>query len=158
MQHKGFIVEDKNQLNDIVLNKKGGSGSGKKIMLAAAVLMIILIIVIVIMNTFSSSSKNNLETGTKTAQLPKPPATDMKQNENQDQLFKPVTVIHEDNTSSALDQIAKKLKAQSMAHKDSTTPTTTASVQIPQTAPKPTAQPVKQSVKPIAKVKPAGFG
>lgn len=150
-------MEDKNQLNDIVLNKKGSSGSTKKIMLAAAVLMIILIIVIIVMNSLSSNSKNNLETGTKASQLPKPPAANVKQNEGQDQLFKPVTVIHENNTSgntnSALDKIAQKLKAQSMAQQQEPAPKATPTKVTPDAAAKPVVQQAQKVVKHLAKAK-----
>lgn len=109
---KGSIMDDKNELTDIVLNKKNNSKSGKKIILVIAVLAIIFIIVIAIMNIFSPNTKNNLPAINKIAKLPKLPSI----NQSDNQLFKPVKVIQDNNTtattSTTLDQIAQKIKAQ----------------------------------------------
>ncbi len=102
-------MDDKNELNDIVLNKKSNSKSGKRTILVIAVLAIILIIVISIVNIFSSNAKHNLPIINKISKLPKLPSEGQSNN----QLFKPVKVIQERNTTAtALDKIAKQLKTQ----------------------------------------------
>lgn len=53
-------MDEKNELNDIILNKSDKSNSTKKILLTIATFAIILIIVVVIMNQFSGSDNNAL--------------------------------------------------------------------------------------------------
>ncbi len=57
-------MEDRNGLNDIILNKSSKNNSTKKILLTIATFAIILIVVVVVMNQFG---------GNKEAQLPHPP-------------------------------------------------------------------------------------
>jgi DedD protein len=53
-------MEDKNGLNDIILNKSSKNNSTKKILLTIATFAIILIIVVVVMNQVSSKKESNL--------------------------------------------------------------------------------------------------
>jgi len=110
---KGSIMDDKNELNDIVLNKTGGSKPAKKIILVIAVLIIILIIVISLFETFSSNTKHHIQ-----AQQTKLPALPQETNSSQNQLFQPAKVITQNSTNAssiqtttaALNKIAQKLK------------------------------------------------
>jgi DedD protein len=141
-------MEDKNQLNDIVLNKNSGTTS-KKIVLAVAVLMVLLIIVIVLVNAFSSSShKGGVNGINKEAQLPKPPA---QSAQAEDQLFKPAKVVQEDNnTNNTLDKIAQKLKAQNLAAQkqaQSMQPVQPVQEPVEKVVPKPKPKPIHTAVK-----------
>jgi len=108
-------MEEKNELNDIILNKGGASGNSKKLLLAIATLTLILIIVLVIMNSLKSESDQ---------QVPKavlPPEPSAPTEIIDDPLFEPVEVIQEgqdQNEASAggedLNQIAQKIKQESM--------------------------------------------
>lgn len=106
-------MEEKNELNDIILNKKGGSSGSKKLLLAIATLTLILIIVLVIMNSLKSES---VESAPAAAAVPEPSApTEIID----DPLFEPVEVIQEGNTTPAgsedLGQIAQRIKQEANA-------------------------------------------
>lgn len=103
-------MEEKNELNDIILNKGGVSSNNKKIILAVATLGIILIIVIMIMNTLSSSDSENLPQ----AILPPEPKIAHSSQIEEDPLFEEVEVIQEDALNNDnLDMVAQKLIAES---------------------------------------------
>lgn len=103
-------MEEKNELNDIILNKGGSGSNSKKLLLAIAALTLILIIVLVIMNSLKSESN---EQAPHAAVPPEPSAPSEIID---DPLFEPVEVIQEGgNTTSAQDlgQIAQKIKQES---------------------------------------------
>ncbi len=105
-------MEEKNQLNDIILNKGGPAGSNKKIILAVATLGVVLIVVIMLMSTLTPDAKDNLPQPiplpVQQAQSPTPDAA-------QEPLFEEVTIIEEDAPSNDnLDKIAQRLKQESI--------------------------------------------
>ena len=102
-------MEEKNELNDIILNKGNSAGNNKKIILAVATLGIVLIIVVLLMNSISSNSNNNLPQ----AVLP-PDPRDVKEDVVNEPLFEEVELVDEDVKPNNLDNIAQKLKEQSM--------------------------------------------
>ncbi len=104
-------MEEKNELNDIILNKGSDSNGGKKVLLAVATLAIILIIVVVIMNRINSDGNSNLPQ----AVLP-PEPSQITESIQDDPLFEPVDVIEEQKEPAGdnLDKIAQKLKEESM--------------------------------------------
>jgi len=108
-------MENKNELNDIILNKGSGANQNKKIILAVATLGIILMIVIVVFSSMNSSGTQNLP---KAVLPPKPQATQTVQNENtadSEPLFEDVEVVSDDTSSQDdLDKITQKLKKESM--------------------------------------------
>jgi len=53
-------MEERNELNDIILNKTEKKGSNKKLLVAIATFAIILIIVVVVMNKLGGSQESNL--------------------------------------------------------------------------------------------------
>lgn len=144
-------MEEKNELNDIILNKGGASGNSKKLLLAIATLTLILIIVLVIMNSLKSESD---------LQAPKavlPPEPTAPTEIIDDPLFEPVEVIQEGqdqnagNSGEDLNQIAQKIKQESMqpamAESAAVEPIKTSSAPQPvktTVKPAPVAQPVKQ--------------
>lgn len=144
-------MEEKNELNDIILNKGGASGNSKKFLLAIATLTLILIIVLVIMNSLKSESDQ---------QAPKavlPPEPTSPTEIIDDPLFEPVEVIQEGQDQNAgagagedLNQIAQKIKQESMqpAGTESTT------VPVEQVKAAPVSQPLKTTVKPAPVVQP----
>lgn len=126
-------MNDKNELNDIILNKGSSANSNKKIILAVATLGVILIIVVMLMNSLSSNGTDNLPQ----AALPPEPQTQIIKEDADEPLFEEVEVIQEEvNNDNDLEQIAQKLKEESMAEEEL--------VVIPEPAP----------VKPVKKVTP----
>jgi DedD protein len=104
-------MEEKNELNDIILNKSGSGGGNKKVLLAIATLAIILIIVVVIMNRINSDGTRSIPQ----AILP-PEPSESAEIINDDPLFEPITVIEEDaSESDNLGKIAKKIKNESLS-------------------------------------------
>lgn len=106
-------MEEKNELNDIILNKSNTNGSNKKIILAVATLGVILVIVVMLMNSLSSTGTDNLPQ----AALPPKPTVKNQPQITDEPLFEDVQVIEEKNTDDNLDAIAKKLKNESRAVK-----------------------------------------
>ena len=108
-------MNDKNELNDIILNKGGSANSNKKIILAVATLGVILIIVVMLMNSLSSNGTDNLPQ----AALPPEPQTQVVEAVENEPLFEEVEVIEEESNSDAnLDEIAQKLKEESMQEEE----------------------------------------
>ncbi len=102
-------MEEKNELNDIILNKGGSSAGNKKIILAVATLGVVLIIVVMLMNTLTSNGTDNLPQ----AVLPPQPQKEVK-TQNDEPLFEDVTVVQDSAPeSTSLDEIAQKLKEES---------------------------------------------
>lgn len=103
-------MQEKNELNDIILNKGSVPNNNKKIVLAVATLGVILIIVVMLMNSLTSSGTDNLPQ----AVLPPEPKTQELANETEEPLFEEVEVVQEDATNNDnLDKIAQKLKQES---------------------------------------------
>jgi len=109
-------MDERNELSDIVLNKGGSSNSNKKIILAIAILGVILIIVVMLMNSINSSGTSNLP---QAVLPPEPNAQVATENElDKEPIFEDVPVVDESNQDTNmetnLDNIAKKLKKESV--------------------------------------------
>jgi len=107
-------MEEKNELNDIILNKGNSAGGNKKVILAVATLGIILIIVVMLMNTLNSNEQSNLP---KPVPLPKPHSivSDLNNEVVSEPLFEEVEVVSEESIDEqSLDAIAQKLKEESL--------------------------------------------
>lgn len=134
-------MEEKNELNDIILNKGGSAAGSKKIILAIATLGVILIIVVMLMNTLTSKGTDNLPQ----AILPPDPQTN--QAIVDEPLFEEVQVIQEgDQNNDSLEKIAQKLKAESKKENTQSVvkeaPKAVAKTVAKKVAPKPVAKPV----------------
>ncbi|MEA1956515.1 MAG: SPOR domain-containing protein [Campylobacterota bacterium] len=105
-------MEEKNELNDIILNKGNSATNNKKIILAVATLGIVLIIVVLLMNSISSDSNDNLPQ----AVLP-PDPREIKEERISEPLFEEVELVEEDTKTNNLDNIAQRLKEQSRQEK-----------------------------------------
>lgn len=107
-------MEEKNELNDIILNRHTGNSSVKKVMLAVASLAILLIIVVIIMSSLNSGG---------TANLPQPiePPKNIQSNQapiDEDPLFEPMAIDEASSQDDSLDNVAKKIKEQSLKEED----------------------------------------
>jgi len=143
-------MEEKNELNDIILSKGGSNSNSKKLLLAIAALTLILIIVLVIMNSLKT------QTDEKPPQAVVPPAPTSPTEIANDPLFEPVEVIQEgSNTSAAttpsapqdLGQIAQKIKQESMQNSP-VEETTVIQPAVPAQQPKAAPQSVSAPVTP----------
>lgn len=103
-------MDEKNELNDIILNKNSSSLGNKKVVLAVATLGIVLIMVVMLMNTLTSSGTENLPQ----AVLPPEPQKEVKAVADEP-LFEDVNVVQESSQDNvSLDEIAQKLKEESV--------------------------------------------
>ncbi|MEA2072216.1 MAG: SPOR domain-containing protein [Campylobacterota bacterium] len=127
-------MQEKNELNDIILNKGGAASSNKKVILAVATLGVILIIVVMLMNSLTSSGTDNLPQ----AILPPEPQVKVTQEEIQEPLFEEIEVVEEESSSDAdLDLIAQKLKQESFEEE--------LTVETPVVKPKKISKPIKET-------------
>ena len=110
-------MEEKNELNDIILNKSGSNTGSKKLLLAIATFTLILIIVLVIMNSLKNDEVQ------KSPQAILPPEPTAPTEIINDPLFEPVEIIQEGNetargvapqSATDLNQVAQKIKNESM--------------------------------------------
>ena len=131
-------MEEKNELNDIILNKDGSTSNNKKIVLAVATLGVILIIVVMLMNSLTSSGTDNLPQ----AVLPPEPQTQTVMDSINEPLFEEVEVLEEESREDDnLEQIAQKLKRESLEESNV--------VVEPEVKPEPTV--VKKEKAPVVK-------
>ena len=105
-------MNDKNELNDIILNKGTNNNSNKKIVLAVATLGVILIVVVMLMNSLSSNGTDNLPQ----AVLPQEPQGQIVQAQ-EEPLFEEVAIVEETSSDADLALIAQRLKEESLAEK-----------------------------------------
>jgi len=102
-------MEEKSELNDIILNKNNSSANSRRIVLAVATLGIVLILVVMLMNTLTSNNTDNLPQ----AVLPPEPKKEAKAVAGEP-LFEDVKVVQEAaKENNSLDAIAQKLKNES---------------------------------------------
>lgn len=104
-------MEEKNELNNIILNKGGTSSGSKKLLLAIATLTLVFIIVLVVMNSLKNDDVQ------KTPQAILPPEPSAPTEIINDPLFEPVEVIQEGNESAQgqdLGKVAQKIKEESL--------------------------------------------
>lgn len=107
-------MTEKNELNDIILNRGASNGSNKKIILAVATLGVILIIVVMLMSTLTPDAKDNLP---QPIPLPQEEANSIP-TPNEEPLFEEVQVVEENSKNNDnLDEIAQRLKQESKESK-----------------------------------------
>ncbi len=109
-------MEEKSELNDIILNKGASTNDNKKVILAIATLGIILIVVILVMNTISSTGTDNLpQVSLESQQSQQPVKTITQSTTQEDPYFEDIEIV-EDNDNGAdetIEQITQRLKKQS---------------------------------------------
>jgi len=138
-------MSEKNELNDIILNKGGSNGSNKKIVLAIATLGVVLIIVVMLMSTLTPDAKDNLP---QPIPLPQEEVTS-NQAPKEEPLFEEVEVVKENSNNDNLDEIAQRLKQESQEKKEVVKETK----KVVKTAPKPTPKKVVSTKKEAPKAK-----
>ncbi len=112
-------MTEKNELNDIILNRGGSTSSNKKIVLAVATLGVILIIVVMLMSTLTPDAKDNLP---QPIPLPQEEVNSIPEPK-EEPLFEEVQVIEENSKNNDnLDEIAQRLKQESQESKNTVKP------------------------------------
>jgi len=113
-------MEEKNELNDLILNKNSATNNNKKIILAVATLGVVLIIVVMLMNSLSSNGTDNLpQPILSEALLPPKPQANNTLRSIDEPLFEDVEIIEDDEKSdNSLDKIAQRLKQESLEETD----------------------------------------
>lgn len=140
-------MEEKNELNDIILNKGGSAANNKKIILTVATLGVVLIIVVMLMNTLTSKGTDNLPQ----AILPLEPQTKEASSVTEEPLFEPVEVVQEGTqNNNSLDMIAQKLKEESQKENAGMVDVKKPLKSVKKPAVKKEATKVQQSAKPVA--------
>lgn len=143
-------MEEKNELNDIILNKSGSNTGSKKLLLAIATFTLILIIVLVIMNSLKNDEVQ------KSPQAILPPEPTAPTEIINDPLFEPVEVIQEGNETAKsevtqgatdLNQVAQKIKNESMQNTPAVQNKVIESIPASVPASKVTVQPAPVSTK-----------
>lgn len=143
-------MEEKNELNDIILNKSGSGAKSKKLLLAIAALTLILIIVLVIMNSLKTESNEQPPH----AAIPPEPTAPTEIID--DPLFEPVEVIQEGSNTTAeedLGKIAQKIKQESFEPQSAPAAATPATVPAKTVQPAPAVK-AEPAPAPIAPAKP----
>ncbi|MEA3228076.1 MAG: SPOR domain-containing protein [Campylobacterota bacterium] len=108
-------MEEKTELNDIILNKNNTENNNKKIILAVATLGVVLIIVVMLMNSLSSNNDNLPQPILSEALLPPEPKMKNTLDEIDEPLFEDIEIIEEDSSpDDSLDMIAQRLKQESL--------------------------------------------
>jgi DedD protein len=107
-------MDEKNELNDIILDKNGGVNKNKKIILASAVFGVVLIGVVLVMSNISSDGTNNLPKPVSIDEQKVETIQDSSSKSSDSSLFEEVEVIEEEPIyDNKLDLIAQKLKQES---------------------------------------------
>ena len=142
-------MEEKSELNDIILNKGGSSAGSKKVLMAIATLAIVLIIVIVFMNRISGDPDPVVPPtpqalpGLANEQMIPPVVAGQDAAVDEDPLFVPVPVAEERPAADDnINKIAQKLKAESEREPDVVV------IEEPRPVVKPVAKPKPAPVKP----------
>jgi len=126
-------MSEKNELNDIILNRGGSTSGNKKIVLAVATLGVILIIVVMLMSTLTPDAKDNLP---QPIPLPQEEAKSISEPK-EEPLFEEVQVIEENSKDNDnLDEIAQRLKQESQESKQVTKETKKVVKSTPKPEPK----------------------
>lgn len=147
-------MDEKNELNDIILNRNSGNSGMKKLMLAVASLAILLIIVVVIMSSLNSGGTANLP------QPIEPPQSSQAQSPiEEDPLFEPMAIDQTANEEESLDNVARKIKEQSQNSETGSEyiagPDEMIEEETEVVVPSKYEAPVKAEVKKVTPVKPA---
>ncbi len=147
-------MDEKNELNDIILNRSSGNSGMKKLMLAVASLAILLIIVVVIMSSLNSGGTANLP-----QPIEPPQSNQVPSPVEDDPLFEPMAIDEAASEEESLDNVAKKIKEQSenselIAGPDEMIQEET-EVVVPAKYERPIKEEPKQVTKTVEKAKPA---
>lgn len=104
-------MNENNELNDIILNKRGPANNNKKIVFAVATLGVILIIVVMLMNSLTSTGTDNLPQ----TPLPSQQKAQLSEDKIDEPLFEEVEVIEEESQpADNLDAITQEQETETI--------------------------------------------
>lgn len=113
-------MEDKNELSDIVLEKDDNkSMKAKRILIIVALMIVVFLVVLVVMRVVNKPSEQN-----NTAKLILPPNPTQKTVEpkKEDDLFKQVPIVEEEDKKESFEEMVKSLKAKEIQKQENLNP------------------------------------
>ncbi len=143
-------MEDKNELSDIILDKSDGKVlKAKRILIIIAILIIIFLIVLLSMKLLNKSEDNR----TPNLILPPEPSANVQKLQKNEELFKQVPIIEENNNKKDnFKKIVKNLKEKESKKIDTAKVTTEEKVAVAKQNIEPVVKPIsKPTVKHITK-------
>ncbi len=149
-------MEEKHELNDLILNKNSATNNNKKIILAVATLGVVLIIVVMLMNSLSSNGTDNLpQPILSEALLPPEPKAKNSLQAMDEPLFEEIEILEDDDSSSdnSLDKIAQRLKQESLEENHVLEDTTPSFTQVKEPIVRKVVEPTKHIEKVVSKPK-----
>lgn len=101
-------MEDKNELSDIILEKDDNKSMKiKRILIIAALMILVFLVVLVVMRVIN---KPNPTSNTSKLILPPQPITKQVEQQKEDDLFKQVPIVEEEDKKESFEEMVKSLK------------------------------------------------
>lgn len=101
-------MEDKNELSDIILEKDDNKSMKiKRILIIAALMILVFLVVLVVMRVINKPTPTN---NTSKLILPPQPITKQVEQQKEDDLFKQVPIVEEEDKKESFEEMVKSLK------------------------------------------------
>ncbi len=147
-------MEDKNELSDIVLEKNDNkSMKTKRILVIVALLIVVFLVVLVVMRVVNKPAEKN---NTTKLILPPNPTEKVAEVKKEDDLFKQVPIIQEEDKKESFEEMVKSLKEKEIQKQEDLKPKVTETKKIiktVQTKEKPKVVKTQKRTKPIIPLK-----
>ena len=113
-------MEDKNELSDIVLEKNDNkSMKAKRILIIVALLIVVFLVVLVVMRVVNKPSERN---NTTKLILPPNPTEKVAEVKKEDDLFKQVPIIQEEDKKESFEEMVRSLKEKEIQKQENLKP------------------------------------
>jgi len=148
-------MEEKNELSDIVLEKDDNkSMKAKRILIIVALLIVLFLVVLVVMKVVNKPTQQQ-NSNTKLI-LPPNPIQKTVEPKKEDELFKQVPIVEEEDKKESFEEMVKSLKAKEIQKQENLQPKieeTTKVLKTIKTQKKPKVATPPKKTKPITKTK-----
>lgn len=147
-------MEDKNELSDIVLEKDDNKSiKAKRILIIVALLIVVFLVVLVVMRVVNKPDQKQ-NNGAKLI-LPPNPTQKVVEPKKEDELFKQVPIVEEEDKKESFEEMVKSLKEKEIQKQEDLQPKIEEAkkvIEAVKTQEKPKATtPTKKIIKPVAK-------
>ena len=113
-------MEDKNELSDIVLEKDDNkSMKAKRILIIVALLIVVFLVVLVVMRVINKPTQ---QTNNTKLILPPNPTQKVIEPKKEDDLFRQVPIVEEDDKKESFEEMVKSLKAKEILKQENLQP------------------------------------
>ncbi|HIP44883.1 MAG TPA: SPOR domain-containing protein [Sulfurospirillum arcachonense] len=113
-------MEDKNELSDIVLEKNDNkSMKAKRILIIVALLIVVFLVVLVVMRVVNKPTQQSNNTK---LILPPNPTQKVIEPKKEDDLFKQVPIVEEEDKKESFEEMVKSLKAKEIQKQENIQP------------------------------------